>query len=65
MSRQNAKDASKNKTATGKSPVSKQGFTAAAKAGKCPDCADRGGWTSFGTPGVWRSVKCSGCGKGG
>ena len=36
-----------------------------AEEGKCPDCADRGLWTSFGTPGEWRSVKCPRCGGGG
>lgn len=54
------------KTFTGKrNPNSNASPAKLEKQGKCPDCADRGLWTSFGTPGKWRSVRCPRCGHGG
>jgi endonuclease YncB( thermonuclease family) len=52
----------KNKTFSGKNPNSNASGAKLEKQGKC---ADRGLWTSFGTPGKWRSVRCPRCGVGG
>lgn len=57
--------ASSNKKFDGKNPNSNTSPDKLRKQGKCADCGGRGLWTSFGTPGKYRSVKCPACGVGG